>query len=121
MSIPLSPTLMSSGTVSGPPVSKTVGGLVWDSSQGVPISDPQKKKWIDDAIKWLQANPGEPWYGIQSGDTYIRVKRHDTFYVIEEFTPRQSAYLERDPDDSPSNCTCTNDILITTGCKCGGI
>jgi hypothetical protein len=116
MSAPVAPP----ADLIGPPISKTVGGLVWNSSQGVPISDAQKQQWVKDAIRWLKANPGEPWYGIQSGDTYIRVKREDSFYLVEEFTPKQHAYLERDPDEK-SNCSCSNDILVTTGCQCGGI
>jgi hypothetical protein len=94
--------------------------IKWDERKGVPITEAKKLKWIKECIQRLKDNPKEWWYGTSSGDTYIKVTKHKTFYMVEEFEPRKTGYIDRDEDEADA-CNCSLDTLNKSGCKCGGI
>lgn len=92
----------------------------WDVTKGVKVAEATKLKWIKECLDYLKDNPKEPWTEISSGDTVIRVTRHDTFFDIQEYEPRKWVMIENDPA-APKACSCPLPILNSTGCKCGGI
>jgi hypothetical protein len=99
-----------------------VDNITWEGGNGVPITEAQKIKWIEEAIEFLKDNPDEQWTSIASGDTHIKVSRGlaDDYYLVEEFEPRRYAFIERDPADI-SACICDMQTINSKGCQCGGI
>lgn len=93
--------------------------IVWHQANGVPISEKDKQKWVQEAIQWLKDNPDEPWFSLSSGDTKIIVKRLDAgFFEVEELQPRRWATIPFDGDTT--TCVCDITILNQKGCQCGG-
>ena len=102
-----------------PVISETPDTIVWEDGKGVPISESRKKKWIQDCIDYLIANPDETETWVMSGDTQIKVTREDTFYLVEEFEPKRWGFVKRDPNSS--KCKCDMTTINSKGCQCGGI
>ena len=103
------------------PILKDVGDLEpdsWTDQRGVPLSESQKKKFIEDGIKYLESHPDE--YSIQysSGDTMIQVERDSGFYSVHEYSPQRFVLIHRDDANDP--CSCDLATLNSTGCLCGG-
>ena len=93
----------------------------YDFSNAVPVAEPEKEQWIEEAIKHLEDNPDEYMYYITSGDTLILVHKDDITYnyVVHDLKLRKEA-LFKFSKKIPGDCVCDTQLMISQGCQCGG-
>jgi len=92
----------------------------FDFSNAVPVTDSNKQKWIEEAIKYLKDHPDEFITYIASGDTLILVSKDEgtDTYNVKDLKVRKEASFTF--PKKAGNCVCEMQVVISQGCQCGG-
>ena len=120
--------------------------MSWKKWGGVPIDDNTREVWIQDCIERLKKNPNQYSTWTSSGDTKIVVSRTGTpgRYEVRDcriihhkivvnnnasnsFDPRRSVeeiyndLIAEAKGDLEHPCVCDLNVIMRSGCECGGV